>query len=385
MKRSLIVVAMMLLVSASLNCATRGVARVPAARSQVVVDVGIFYDSLAPYGRWLAVDDFGWVWTPYDVAYGWRPYTNGYWVYTDYGWTWVSNFRWGWAPFHYGRWHHHHRHGWLWIPGRVWGPAWVVWRQTPGWLGWGAMPPQRGWRVGMEFDIWDDPGDGLGHFAFSFVEERNFAARNLHQHLALNARNVTLLQNTRSITNYERRENRVINRSFDADLIERAAGRPIPRQRVIDSNSPQRSERVSGNEVQVYRPNVAPARPERTPPTAMPPTIPKRQRPASPAEMTRREEEERRRLETEQARERAALEAQHRQQQTRTPRQLDQEQIRRQQEAERRAQEEQARRERDTLKNRQETRRQVEPQAPKVPPRQPRGKPTEMPKRKPPE
>ena len=381
MKHSLAMLVLLLFISVSVNCATRSVARVPSTRGQVAVDVGIFYDSLAPYGRWFAVDDFGWVWTPYDVAFGWRPYTNGYWVFTDYGWTWVSNFRWGWAPFHYGRWHFHPRHGWIWIPGRVWGPAWVVWRHGPGWLGWGPMPPPRGWRVGMEFDIWNDPGDALGDYAFSFVEERNFAARNLQSHLALHARNVTLMRDTRSITNYERRENRFINRSFDADLIERAAGRSIPRQRVIDSDSPNRSERVSGNDVMVYRPNVAPARPDRTPPT----TMPQRQRPTSPAELNRREEDERRRLENEQARERSALEAQHRQQQTRAPRQLDQERMRRQQEAERRAQDEQARRERDTLKNRQETRRQVEPQAPKVPPRKSGDKPPEMPKRKPPE
>lgn len=382
MKKIIISMALLLLVSSSVNCATRrGAARIPSARGQVVVDVGIFYDSLAPYGRWYEVDEFGWVWTPYDIAYGWRPYTNGYWVFTDYGWTWVSNFSWGWAPFHYGRWRHHARHGWIWIPGRVWAPAWVVWRQSPGWLGWGPMPPQRGWRVGMDFDIWDDPGDALGHFAFSFVEERNFAARNLHQHLALNARNVTLIQNTRSITSYERRENRVINRSFDADLIERAAGRSIPRQRVIDSDSPQRSPRVSGNEVQVYRPNVTPARPDRTPPTSMP----QRQRPASPADLTRREEDERRRLKTEQARERAALDAQHRQQPTRVPRQLDQEQIRKQQEAERRALDEQIRRERDTLKNRQDARRQVEPPASKAPQRQPSSQQKKPPTRKPPE
>jgi hypothetical protein len=69
------------------GCGVRAAARTrPAAPAQrVVVDVGIFYDDLAPYGRWFTLDGYGWVWTPYGVSAGWRPYTSGYWVYTDYG------------------------------------------------------------------------------------------------------------------------------------------------------------------------------------------------------------------------------------------------------------------------------------------------------------
>ena len=28
------------------------------------VDVGIFYDSLAPYGEWVEMPDYGWSWAP---------------------------------------------------------------------------------------------------------------------------------------------------------------------------------------------------------------------------------------------------------------------------------------------------------------------------------
>ena len=34
----------------------------------------------------------------------WRPYADGYWAYTDSGWTWVSYEDFGWATYHYGRW-----------------------------------------------------------------------------------------------------------------------------------------------------------------------------------------------------------------------------------------------------------------------------------------
>src|SRR5512136_482222 len=64
------------------------------------LDIGFFYDQLSPYGEWLQLEGHGWVWTPNQVPYGWRPYTDGHWVYTEYGWTWVSDWEWGWAPFH---------------------------------------------------------------------------------------------------------------------------------------------------------------------------------------------------------------------------------------------------------------------------------------------
>ncbi len=129
----LLLILLMPFMVANLSCATQPRVRTRPypPPSGLIMDIGIFYDELAPYGRWFEADGYGWVWSPYDVPFGWRPYTNGNWVYTDYGWTWVSRWRWGWAPFHYGRWVSHARHGWIWLPGNVWGPAWVVWRRAP--------------------------------------------------------------------------------------------------------------------------------------------------------------------------------------------------------------------------------------------------------------
>src|ERR1043165_5421845 len=63
-----------------------------------------FYDDLSPYGEWVEDPQYGYVWVP-DAGDDFRPYySNGYWVNSDYGNTWVSNYDWGWAPFHYGRW-----------------------------------------------------------------------------------------------------------------------------------------------------------------------------------------------------------------------------------------------------------------------------------------
>ena len=93
------------------------------------VDVGFFYTELSPYGEWVRHPYYGWVWFPRHVRAGWRPYSDGRWVESDYGWTWVSYEPFGWATYHYGRWAWDRYVGWLWVPGTDWGPAWVAWQQ----------------------------------------------------------------------------------------------------------------------------------------------------------------------------------------------------------------------------------------------------------------
>jgi hypothetical protein len=100
-----------------------------------------FYDELSPYGQWIKDPDYGFVWIP-DVQDDFRPYySNGRWAMTQYGNTWVSNYDWGWAPFHYGRWSFHPMGRWIWIPGYEWAPAWVSWRQGGGYYGWAPLGP----------------------------------------------------------------------------------------------------------------------------------------------------------------------------------------------------------------------------------------------------
>jgi hypothetical protein len=368
-KRNLAVEGLLILSLAASGCAAALRSASPApAPSRVGVDVSIFYDELAPYGDWLQLAEYGWVWIPAGVEVGWRPYTDGYWVLTDYGWTWVSNWRWGWAPFHYGRWVLHGRHGWVWIPGRVWGPAWVVWRYGPGWVGWAPMPPHAGWRVGMEFRVAGDFDLLVAAHWYSFVPENRFIERNLRSHFAIAARNVTLMRATRNATNYVMVENRIVNRSIDARQIERATGRRIAEGRVVDGR-PGATER-RGSDVAVYRPDIGARAPDRTPPRDTQP--PRRAVPRD--EQQRREDQEKQELQREQERERQRLDALHRDEQRRSAVPRDRTQLERQQEAERRAQSDQRRREEAVLKDRQDRRRQKEEPRSETPQRRPPGR-----------
>ena len=131
-------------------------AAIQPARAEVTVSAGVtvggpvevatFHERLGAYGRWTAVEGYGKVWVPAGVRAGWRPYSEGRWVLTEYGWTYVSDDPWGWAAYHYGNWVFAGGSGWVWIPGRVWAPAWVTWRYGGGYAAWAPAPPI-GYRV----------------------------------------------------------------------------------------------------------------------------------------------------------------------------------------------------------------------------------------------
>jgi hypothetical protein len=79
----------------------------------------IGYEDLDDYGNWDDAPEYGHVWYPTSVAVGWSPYHNGHWGWVGaYGWSWVDDAPWGFAPFHYGRWVSV-RGRWGWCPGRV--------------------------------------------------------------------------------------------------------------------------------------------------------------------------------------------------------------------------------------------------------------------------
>jgi uncharacterized membrane protein YgcG len=119
----------------------------PIPQPEGDVDVTTFDETLSPYGQWVDTgegpnDGHAWRPDPDVVGEDFQPYaTGGHWVYSDWGWTWESDYPWGWAPFHYGRWAMTPSWGWVWYPGSVWAPAWVDWRFGGGYIGWAPLPP----------------------------------------------------------------------------------------------------------------------------------------------------------------------------------------------------------------------------------------------------
>jgi hypothetical protein len=90
------------------------------------------YDDLDRYGNWADQPGYGQVWMPTGLAGDWAPYHDGYWAWiSPWGWTWVDNAPWGFAPYHYGRWASFEGR-WGWVPGPsgttpLYAPALVAW------------------------------------------------------------------------------------------------------------------------------------------------------------------------------------------------------------------------------------------------------------------
>ncbi len=209
---------------------------VPKAEAGVDVSVDFFYNNLGNDGNWVEVADYGYCWQPAVAVSNasWRPYADGYWAYTDVGWTWISYENFGWATYHYGRWARLHDHGWVWVPGYEWGPAWVSWRTGGDYVGWAPLPPRyatRGEvvyqgrpidsRVDIEFDI--------GPAYYNFVNVRYIGEPLLRERIYAPAENITYITRTVNVTNITYNNSTVYNYGPDYNRLSAYSARPIQR------------------------------------------------------------------------------------------------------------------------------------------------------------
>ena len=116
------------------------------------------YEDLNQYGTWINDGSYGEVWVPRSVPSGWAPYRTGHWSYVQpWGWTWIDDQPWGFAPYHYGRWANSGGR-WMWVPPQrearpVYAPALVAFvggielaatlsRQSSAPVGWFPLGPR---------------------------------------------------------------------------------------------------------------------------------------------------------------------------------------------------------------------------------------------------
>jgi hypothetical protein len=156
----------------------------------VSVNFNTFQQELSPYGRWMNNPRYGQVWIYNDASF--KPYySDGHWEYTNYGWSWISDYDWGWAPFHYGRWENDPYYGWMWIPGYDWAPAWVSWSSCDDYYGWAPL----GFGVNLNISFGSIPQD-----RWNFIPRRNICERNINRYCIPyqrnnNFRNVVVINN----------------------------------------------------------------------------------------------------------------------------------------------------------------------------------------------
>lgn len=223
--------------------------QVEAATNNRGVSFQVFYDELSPYGDWVKDARYGYIWLP-AVTQEFHPYsTDGHWVMTEYGNTWVSYYDWGWAPFHYGRWIHEDFYGWAWIPDYQWGPAWVDWRTGGGYYGWAPMAPS----------YYNYARVNRPSFFWVFVPQNRFMYHHVNRYHAHHKYYGRIYNNTTIINNTVVYNNNTYVAGPNRREIERVTRKVVPVYQVNNSGNPGRTA-VNRNSLEVYRPDLQASR-----------------------------------------------------------------------------------------------------------------------------
>ena len=231
-----------------------------------------FYRNLEPYGVWRETSSYGYVWQPREAerSRSWRPYTNGRWIYTDAGWTWISEEPFGWATYHYGRWTRLRNIGWIWVPGDEWAPAWVSWRKSNDYVGWAPLPPEAHFDRRAGIHNWADNYYDIGPDQYCFVPTNQIGARRVETAVVPAERNVTIVNETTNVTNIFYSNTTIINQGPSYDELRVRSRQPIERLRLerqtaanVDAETPRSV--IRGEVVQMPAPAIAIAQPAERP------------------------------------------------------------------------------------------------------------------------
>jgi hypothetical protein len=232
------------------------------AEAQARVSVGVFFDRLAPHGRWVRHSSHGYVFVPVGVGSDWRPYTQGRWAYTnDHGWYWVSDEPFGWATYHYGRWGYSRTYGWYWVPGNVWAPAWVTWRTGGDYVGWAPLAPEgRGYAWGAPTSFRPPVAE-----SWVFVELRYISAPTIVEYVEPIRQIPVILTQATTRVDIRIEQNIVINQPIEITQIENVVVEPIQTVNVTFVDDPEQATDSEGDivafqaEISEEEPQEAPA------------------------------------------------------------------------------------------------------------------------------
>jgi hypothetical protein len=236
-----------------------------------------FYDELSPVGEWIKIskdeinddlkdgegqgfssdiiqqDEDVYIWRPTGVDDGWHPYLNGKWIYTTQGWLWASNYSWGWAVYHYGRWWNSKLYGWVWLPGHVWAPAWVRWKITDGHIGWCPLSPYAKWNIYT--------GITLNNYHYThrdedwiFVNKSGFMDEISQKNRVDVSRNGSYLQKANDVLNIKYENSRMQNYGPDVKDIENKLGKKIIAKEIKVTKN-KNKPLVGDNDVSIYKEN----------------------------------------------------------------------------------------------------------------------------------
>jgi hypothetical protein len=177
------------------------------------------------------------------------PYTNGQWLYTDAGWYFHAATPVEEITHHHGRWVYSPTAGWLWVPGRVWAPAWVDWRVHETYIAWAPIPPG----IYIRHSVIMPPPIIVDHYVV--VERRYFVEPMVYQYVYLGHKHKHKyrINEWRRLDGITVVNHTVVNRGPDITNVRTIAGQNIGEYRV-NKVKDRGDAKIKDNNINSYSP-----------------------------------------------------------------------------------------------------------------------------------
>jgi hypothetical protein len=260
------------------------------------VDYKEFYDQLAPHGEWIQIrsEEIGmetktalnknsgnnsvslsnlmsvtsayastdataemvFVWKPSadlavvkveGVTPVYTPYINGQWINTDAGWYFKAPTPAEEIVHHYGRWVDSPTDGWLWVPGRVWAPAWVDWMENETDIAWAPIPPSA-YIINNTINT-----PSINEDQYVIVEKKYFMQPQLYKYMYKENKNKIMIKEMTKTGGIMVKNKTVINKGPEVIDIEKFWGNKIEMVK-INKVKVKNDAKFSDNEIFVYTP-----------------------------------------------------------------------------------------------------------------------------------
>ena len=201
-----------------------------------------------------ATSEVIYIWRPYCANVSWNPYYNGRWVFSSYGWIWMSDYDWGWGPYNYGRWHFSNYYGWVWLPGRVWACNWVTWRHHYNYVGWYPTCPRIYWSHYNNF--YSNKKYAYVPIHWIFLKKKDFTAKVDNTTIVKADQNAEILKNSVKVKSVmydvDPTQPKFKYTGPDVNEISKETGEKITPQ-IVDVKSFQDKQNDEGKNVSVYK------------------------------------------------------------------------------------------------------------------------------------
>ncbi len=200
---------------------------------------GYFYASLSPYGTWIDLGYGAVAWKPTIIVRTWKPFYQGRWIWTDYGWYWYSYEPFGHIVYHYGRWYFDDYYGWIWIPDFEWAPAWVEWRYTDTYIGWAPLSPYGTFSISIGIHF--TRSYSIHYTNWHYVHVNYFCSPYLTNYYVAPKYKYRIHSKTKYRTDYSYYNGRVRNNGIDVSFIEKRTGQRIRQTNIRTETDPGRT------------------------------------------------------------------------------------------------------------------------------------------------